>query len=439
MKTLQTSILLIVFISGLFAQSQPLKTRLDQKAEAIEQKVIEWRRDIHEHPELGNREFRTAEKVATHLRSLGMEVKTGVAHTGVVGLLKGGKPGPVVALRADMDALPITERTDVPFKSLVTTEFNGQSTGVMHACGHDAHVAILMGVAEVLAANKNELKGTVKFIFQPAEEGTPTGEDSGAKLMVKEGVLDSPRVDAIFGLHMSANTEVGTLIYRSGALMAASDNYSIKIKGKGSHGAYPWGGVDPMVTAAQVLIGLQTIVSRNVNLVKAPAVVTVGAIQGGNRVNIIPEEATLIGTIRTFSPETQQFVHHRIQEIATHIAQSAGATAEVSIQNQCPVTYNDPALTDQMLPVLETLAGKEKVKSNLLDTGAEDFSFFQEQVPGLYFYLGAMTKGKKREEVAGHHTADFYLDESGFLLGVKALSHLTVNYMEQWKGGAAVR
>ncbi|GAA4401080.1 M20 family metallopeptidase [Nibrella viscosa] len=419
--------------------AQPLKTRLNQQADAVESKVIAWRRDIHEHPELGNREFRTAGKVATHLRSLGIEVQTNVAHTGVVGLLKGGKPGPVVALRADMDALPITERTDVPFKSRATTEYNGQTTGVMHACGHDAHVAILMGVAEVLAANKKDLKGTVKFIFQPAEEGAPPGEEGGAKLMVQEGVLDNPKVDAIFGLHMAARSEVGSIGYRSGALQSAADIYAIKIKGKGSHGAYPWLGVDPVVTAAQVLMGLQTIVSRNINLTDAPAVVTVGAIQGGNRVNIIPEEATLIGSIRTFSQEAQQLVHRRIQEISTHIAESAGAKAEVNIENLCPATYNNPALTDQMLPTLEAVAGKENVKLIPLRTGSEDFSFYQQQVPGLFLFLGGMPKARKPEEVAAHHTADFYLDESGFLLGVKALCHLTVDYLEQWRGAAAGR
>ncbi|WP_460635616.1 amidohydrolase [Larkinella harenae] len=424
---------MLVSTAALYAQS-PLKSQINKTADGLEKKIVSWRRDIHQNPELGNREFQTSAKVAAHLQALGMDVKTNVAKTGVVGILKGGKPGPVVALRADMDALPVTERGDLPFKSKATTEYNGQQSGVMHACGHDSHVAIMMGVAEVLAGVKNELKGTVKFIFQPAEEGAPAGEEGGAQLMVKEGVLENPKVDAIFGLHINSQTEVGTIKYRPGATMAAVDFYSIKVKGKQTHGAAPWSGVDPIVTSSQIVMGLQTIVSRNLPITEYPAVVTVGAMHGGIRQNIIPEEVNMIGTIRSFTPEMQKTIHRRINEIATNVSESAGAKADVKIDVMYPVTYNDPALTDQMVPTLEAVAGKDKVHIRPLDTGAEDFSFFQQKVPGFFFFLGGMPKGKKLEEAAPHHTPDFFIDESGFGLGVKALCHLTVDYMDQWKG-----
>ncbi|WP_460914802.1 amidohydrolase [Spirosoma areae] len=419
-------------------QGATLNARMDKTAESLEKKVIAWRRDFHQHPELGNREFQTAAKIAAHLQSLGMEVKTGVGKTGVVGLLKGSKPGPVVALRADMDGLPVTERGELAFKSEVRTEFNGQQTGIMHACGHDTHVAMLMGAAEVLASVRSDLRGTVKFIFQPAEEGAPEGEEGGAYLMVKEGVLENPRVDAIFGLHINSQTEVGTIKYRPGATMAAVDKYAIKIKGKQTHGAAPWSGVDPIVTSAQVVMGLQTIVSRNVILTDNAAVVTVGALHSGIRQNIIPEEANMIGTIRTFSPEAQKLVHRRITEIATHIAESAGAKADVKIDIQYPVTYNDPKLTDQMAPTLEAVAGKNNVKLTPAQTGAEDFSFYQQKVPGFFYFLGGMSKGKKIEDAAPHHTPDFQIDESCFVLGMKSLCHLTTDYMEQASKGGAV-
>ena len=440
-QTLVTSSLVL---SGLvtqlaLGQVTTLNARMDKTAEGLEKKVVAWRRDFHQHPELGNREFQTAAKIAAHLQSLGMEVKTGVGKTGVVGLLKGGKPGPVVALRADMDGLPVTERVDLPFKSVEKTEYNGQQTGIMHACGHDTHVAMLMGAAEVLASVKNDLRGTVKFIFQPAEEGAPAGEEGGAYLMVKEGVLENPKVDAIFGLHINSQTEVGTIKYRPGATMAAVDQYAIKIKGRQAHGAAPWSSVDPIVTAAQVVMGLQTIVSRNLVLTDNPAVVTVGALHSGIRQNIIPEEANMIGTIRTFSPEAQQTVHRRINEIATNIAESAGAKAEVKIDIMYPVTYNDPKLTDQMAPSLEAVAGKGNVKLTTVQTGAEDFSFYQQKVPGFFYFLGGMSKGKKVEEVPSHHTPDFYIDESGFVLGMKTLCRLTTDYMEYANKGIAVK
>ncbi|GAB3492337.1 M20 family metallopeptidase [Spirosoma knui] len=416
---------------GVYGQTATLVSRMDKTAESLEKKVVAWRRDFHQHPELGNREFQTAAKIAAHLQSLGLEVKTGVGKTGVVGLLKGGKPGPVVALRADMDGLPVTERVDLPFKSEAKTEYNGQQTGIMHACGHDTHVAILMGVAETLTSVKSDLKGTVKFIFQPAEEGAPAGEEGGAYLMVKEGVLERPKVDAIFGLHINSLTEVGTIKYRPGATMAAVDQYAIKIKGKQTHGASPWSGVDPIVTASQVVMGLQTIVSRNLPITDHAAVVTVGAIHGGIRQNIIPEEVNMIGTIRSFNGDMQKTIHRRINEIATNIAESAGAKADVKIDVMYPVTYNDPKLTEQMVPTLEAVAGKNNVVITPAQTGAEDFSFYQQKVPGFFYFLGGMSKGKKVEDAAPHHTPDFQIDESCFVLGMKSLCHLTVDYMEQ--------
>jgi len=416
------------------AVGQTMSAQIDKKAESLEKKVVAWRRDIHEHPELGNREFQTAAKIAAHLQSLGIEVKTGVGKTGVVGLLKGGKPGPVVALRADMDGLPVTERVDLPFKSTVQTEYNGQKTGIMHACGHDTHVAMLMGAAEVLASMKADLPGTVKFIFQPAEEGAPTGEEGGAQLMVKEGVLENPKVDAIFGLHINSQTEVGKIGYRPGGTMAAVDQFAIKLHGKQTHGASPWSGVDPIVTAAQVIMGLQTIVSRNLPLTENAAVITVGAIHGGIRQNIIPEEVNMIGTIRSLDADMQKTMHRRIKEVAVNIAESAGAKADVDIDIMYPITYNDPKLTAQMLGTLETVAGNDNVRLIPAQTGAEDFSFYQQKVPGFFYFLGGMAKGKKRDDAAPHHTPDFQIDESCFVLGMKSLCHLTVNYMQQTKG-----
>ena len=421
---------LLTFSIFASAQNAALKAKIAQKAASLESKVITWRRDFHQNPELGNREFKTAEKIAAHLRSLGIEVQTGVGKTGVVGILKGGKPGPVVALRADIDALPVKERVDIPFASKAEGEYNGNIVPIMHACGHDTHIAILMGTAEILASIKNELKGTVKFIFQPAEEGPPEGEEGGAELMIKEGVLMNPKVDVIFGLHINAQTEVGKIKYRPKGTMAASDWFKIKIMGKQTHGAYPWLGIDPIVTASQIVMGLQTIVSRNVNITESAAVVSVGQINAGVRSNVIPEELTMNGTIRSLDSKVQQMVHSRIKQIATAIAESAGATADVTITNKTAITYNDPSLTEKMIPTLEAVAGKENVLLTPAVTGAEDFSFYQEKIPGLYFFLGGAPKGKPISETAPHHTPDFYIDESGFVLGMKAMSDLTIDYME---------
>ena len=431
-KFITSTILLLLLSTTSWGQNAvALKAKIAQKAETLEAKVVAWRRDFHQNPELGNREFKTAEKVAAHLKSLGIEVKTGVGKTGVVGILKGGKPGPVVALRADMDGLPVKERAEIPFASKAVGEYNGQPVSVMHACGHDTHVAILMGTAEILAGMQKDLKGTVKFIFQPAEEGAPEGEEGGAALMVKEGVLENPKVDVIFGLHINAQTEIGKIRYRPGGTMASSDWFKIKIKGKQTHGASPWQGVDPIVTASQVVMGLQTIVSRNAPLTESAAVVTVGQINGGVRSNIIPEEVNMNGTIRTLDPNVQDMIHARIAQIAANIAQSAGATADVKITKMCPITFNDVALTDKMVPTLEGVAGKENVSITPAATGAEDFAFYQQKVPGLFFFLGGAPKGKKESETAPHHTPDFYIDEGGFVLGMKSMASLVVDFMEK--------
>lgn len=426
---------LLLISASTFAQTISSNVRVSQAADKLETKVIEWRRDFHQHPELGNSEVRTAAIVAKHLQGLGIEVKTGVAKTGVVGILKGGKPGPVVALRADMDGLPVTERIQLPFTSKVKAQFNGQEVGVMHACGHDTHVAILMGVAEILSSMKSDLKGTVKFIFQPAEEGPPFGEEGGAELMVKEGVLQNPAVDAIFGLHIDAQTEVGKITYRPGGFMASVNDMKIIVKGTSAHGANPWDSVDPIVTAAQIINNLQTVVSRNLKLTENAGVVTIGAIHGGNRSNIIPEQVEMMGTIRALSADDEKMLIQRIKTIVTKTAESAGAVAEVTIpfSVRYPVTYNDLALTEKMLPSLRRSAGNEKVILVPAWTGAEDFSIFQEKVPGLFVFLGGMPKGKDPKTAASHHTPDFFIDESGLSLGVKALTNLTLDYLDMGK------
>ena len=415
-----------------FPKLNAQSNNLERNFKDIEQKVIDWRRDIHQNPELGNREFRTATLVAKHLRSLGMEVKTEVGVTGVVGVLKGGQPGPVVALRADMDALPVLERTPVSFASKATTFYEGKETAVMHACGHDSHVAILMGVAEILSGMQKELKGTVKFIFQPAEEGAPKGEEGGAELMVKEGALNNPKVDVIFGLHINAQVEVGKITYRPGGMFAGVGDMKITVKGKSSHGAEPWSSVDPIVVSAQIINNLQTIVSRNVNVTKNAAVVTIGAIHGGNRSNIIPEQVEMLGTVRTLSEADEKLVFERIRQIVTKTAEANGteATLELPYSSHYPVTFNNIALTAKMLPSLQKSTGAKNVVLVPAETGAEDFSFFANEVPGFYFYVGALPKGKDPETSAPHHTPEFYLDESGFITGVSAMVNLVVDYME---------
>lgn len=404
------------------------QTDLESDFNAIEPKVIEWRRHFHEHPELSNREFKTAEKIAEHLRSLGIEVQTGVAKTGVVGLLKGNHPGKVVALRADIDALPVTERNDLPFKSMVETEFMGTKTGVMHACGHDTHIAILMGVAEILSKHKDKINGTVKFIFQPAEEGPPPGEEGGAKLMIKEGVLENPKVDAIFGLHINSATPVGTIKYKPGGIMAAVERFVINVKGKQSHGSQPWLGVDPILISAKIIDGFQSIVSRELDLTEEAAVITVGKITSGVRFNIIPESAELIGTVRSLDADMKAKIIKRMTEMTETIAKAYGGEASIVFENFTSITYNDPDLTATMLPTLQKVAGNDYVVITKAVTGGEDFSYFQEVVPGLYFFLGGMTPGNT--EAFPHHTPDFVIDESGMLLGVKTMTQLAIDYLE---------
>lgn len=425
MKTSNQFIILGFLVSSLFLHSQINPADYDQ----VESKVIEWRHHIHQNPELSNREFKTAEYVAAHLKSLGIEVQTGIAHTGVVGILKGKKSGKVVALRADMDALPVVERNDLPYKSEVTSVFNGQETGVMHACGHDTHVAILMGVAEVLSKNRN-FPGTVKFIFQPAEEGPPPGEEGGAKLMVKEGVLENPKVDAIFGLHINSGTHVGKITYKPGGMMAASQRFVINVKGKQAHGSTPWQSVDPIVTSAQIINGLQTLISRESELTEEGAVISVGSIHSGIRFNIIPESLEMIGTIRTLDKDMKELIRKRMQEMVPVIAQAYRAEATVTIQDGADITFNNEALTEKMIPTLERVAGNENVYEINAITGAEDFSYFQNEVPGLFFFLGGTPLDMKESEAPSHHTPSFIVDDASMKLGVKALSNLAVDFLK---------
>jgi amidohydrolase len=437
MKKFVWFVIRFVYLVATPALAQPnttLQSKTDAEAKALEPKLIELRRHFHANPELSNREFKTSAKIVEHLKSLGLEVQYPVAKTGVVALLKGAKPGPVVALRADMDALPITERNGLPFASKVVTDFGGQQTGVMHACGHDAHMAILLIAAEILTKHKAELKGTIKFIFQPAEEGAPADEwPGGAELMVREGVLENPKVDAIFGLHVQSLLPSGQIAYRSGGLMASVDGVDIKVKGKGAHGATPWDSVDPIVVAAQIIQGLQTIVSRQTELTKAGAVITIGSMQAGVRRNIIPETATLEGTIRAFDDAMQKKIHEKIKVTAEKIAESAGATADVNIMVMYPATVNHEALTNKMVPSLVRAAGQQNVVITQPVTMAEDFSFYQREVPGFFFFLGAYPTQMNLTSQPAHHTADFMLDEAAMITGVKALVNLTLDFTENWK------
>ena len=420
--------LAVLVSSPLVAQSGRLDAAIDRGAAQVEGKVVDWRRDIHAHPELSNREVRTAQIVADHLRALGLEVRTGVAHNGVVGVLRGGRPGPVVALRADMDALPVTEEVDVPFASKVRATYNGQDVGVMHACGHDAHTAILMGVAEVLAGMRRDLPGTVKFIFQPAEEGVPAGEGGGAEMMIAEGALDDPKPGAIFGLHVFPYP-AGEIMYRAGAIMASADALRIVVRGRQTHGAQPWSGIDPIVVASQIVIGLQTITSRQVDITAAPAIVTIGAMNGGVRNNIIPDSVVMIGTIRAFDAAMRRDIWMRVRRTAESIAQSAGAAAVVTIDSGPPVTYNDPALTERMAPTLRRVAGLGKVGISEAKTTAEDFSRYQEKIPGVFFFLGITPPGTDPKTAAPNHSPRFFVDEAALPVGVRALAHLAVDYL----------
>ncbi len=393
------------------------------------QQIIEWRRWFHQNPELSNREFNTAEYIARELSNMGLDVETGIAKTGVVAILQGGKPGKTVALRADMDALPVREETGLSFASTVETEFGGKTVGVMHACGHDAHMAILLGVAKTLSAMRDQIPGKVLFIFQPAEEGAPVGEEGGAELMLREGLFEKHKPEAIFGLHVGLNMPYGTIALRRGPMMAAVDTLTINVKGRQTHGARPWGGVDPIVTSAQIINGLQTIVSRQVNITKAPAIVTIGKITGGIRHNIIPDEVELWGTIRSFDPQMREQIHAQVKRIAENIAASAGATATVEIDTGYPVTVNDSDLYDQMMPTLVKVSGEREIFTPSLVTGAEDFSFFANEIPGIYFYLGAVAEGQDPLTAPSNHSPMFDVDESVLEIGTRALSHLAIDYL----------
>lgn len=408
--------------------SNPLAGEVDRLATELNSQVVTWRRDFHKNPELGNREVRTSKVIADELRKLGYEVTTNVATTGVVGVLRGAKPGPVVALRSDMDALPVTEQVDLPFKSTAKAQWNGAEVGVMHACGHDNHMAILLGTATALARMKDRLPGTVKVIFQPAEEGLPPGEVGGAEQMLKENVFENPKVDAVFGLHVFA-FPAGEIRYRPGAMMASQDNFIIRVKGRQTHGAIPWGGVDPIVIGSQIVMALQTIISRSVNITEAPAVVTVGRFTGGNRANIVPDQVELEGTIRAFDENVRKDIQARLRNIATNIAEGAGATAEVSIQNGYPVTRNDPALTERMLPTLRRVAGEANLKLASLTGTAEDFSYFEQRVPGMFVFLGVTPRDQDYTKAAQNHSPLFFADESALPVGVRVMTNLALDYL----------
>ena len=427
MKRMLAAMLAIFSLTNA-ALAVDLSKEIEAATAKVMSKVVDWRRHVHQYPELGNSEIKTAKFVEDHLRKLGLEVRTGIAKTGVVGILKGAQPGPVIGLRADMDGLPVTERNALPFASKEKAVFNGQNVGVMHACGHDTHVAMLMGAAEVLAGMKDKIKGTVVFIFQPAEEGPPAGEEGGAALMVKEGVMNSPKIDAIFGIHINSQTEIGKIRYKSGAAMAASDWFSIKVKGKQTHGSQPWSGIDPIAVATQIYTGLQMIVARSSELTKAPVVITVGRINGGVRENIIPEEMTMAGTIRTLDAAMQKDTHEKIRLTATKIAESMGASVEVTIENKALLTYNTPDLVKKMVPSLEKAAGIGNVLESEWTTGAEDFSSFGEKAPSFYFFVGGMPKGKNPKEAAPHHTPDFFIDDSRLDVGVKAFCNIVFDF-----------
>ena len=422
--------LLCSFVLFQLCSAAQLKQRISASIDKLEPKCIAWREQLHANPELGNREFKTAQLIADHLRSLNMDVTEKVGKTGVVGILKGGKPGPCIALRADMDALPVTERADIPYASRVRTQYRGEEVGVMHACGHDTHVAMLMSVAEVLAGIRQELKGTIKFIFQPAEEGAPEGEEGGAKLMVKEGVMENPKVDAVFGLHIEAAIEEGTIEWKSGSFMAAADFFTIHVKGKASHGSQPWLGVDPITASAQIINGLQTIVSRQSDLTKAPVVITVGKIQGGVRNNIIPEEVTMLGTIRTLDSGMQRQVHQDFRHTIKTIGEATGVQTNVELNTPTLVTYNDPTLVKRMLPSLENTLGAANVRQRNWVTGAEDFSFYGTKAPAFFFYLGGMPKGNDPMNAPPHHTAEFFVTNSSMKTGVKAFCGLVTDYLQ---------
>lgn len=412
------------------------RAKVQELDAGVEPKIIAWRRDIHEHPELSNRETRTAKLVAEQLKRLGLEVQTGVAHTGVVGFLKGGRPGPTVAIRADMDALPVTEKTDVPFKSHATATYRGETVGVMHACGHDSHTAMLMGIAQILTGVRESLPGNVLFIFQPAEEGAPAGEEGGAGLMLKEGLFDKYHPDVIFGMHVWSGQRVGDIGYRSGPVMAAVDSFSIIVKGRQSHGSRPWQSVDPIVTSSQIVNALQTVVSRNIDLTESPAVVSVGAIKGGVRYNIIPDHVEMLGTIRTFTAEQRAIILAHMKQIIENTAAANGATAEFVVEpGSSPVLFNDPALTKQILPSLQKVVGAEHVQESTLVTASEDYSLFAQKIPSVFFFIGVTPPDQDPLKAPSNHSDYFFLDERGIPVGVHAMTQVVLDYLDSKSAG----
>ena len=407
------------------------RAKVDALSASVEPKVIAWRRDIHEHPELSNRETRTAKLVADQLKRLGLEVQTGIAHTGVVGFLKGGRPGPTVAIRADMDALPVTEKTDVPFKSHATATFRGETVGVMHACGHDSHTAVLLGIAQIFAGVRESLPGNILFVFQPAEEGPPAGEEGGAELMLKEGLFDKYHPDVIFGMHVWAGVRVGEIAYRAGPVMAAVDSFNIQVKGRQAHGSQPWKSVDPIVASAQIVNALQTVVSRDVDITENPAVVTVGAIKGGIRYNIIPDHVEMLGTLRTFAPEQRQAILDHMKRIIENTAAANGATAQLTVEpGSSPVLFNDPALTKQILPTLQRVVGADHVKETRVITASEDYSFFAQKIPSVFFFVGITPADQDPQQAPSNHSDFFYVDERGIPVGMHAMTQVVLDYLE---------
>lgn len=428
---IKKSFLALSFLLSLFLNGQDFDAVIAEMAVEHEAEIIELRHWFHQNAELSNREFKTAEKISEALIKIGLEPKTGIAKTGVVAVLKGGKPGPVVALRADIDGLPVKERADLPWKSNMVGEYNGEKVPVMHACGHDTHTAMLLGVAKILYTIKDDIPGSIKFIFQPAEEGAPAGEEGGAELMVKEGVLKNPEVAAIFGLHIWSQFPAGKVYLRPKGIMAAVNEFRIDLEGVQTHGSTPWTGIDPIVTAAQIVNNIQTIVSRSLPLTEAGAVVTIGSIHGGVRSNIIPESLYMLGTIRTLDEAMKATVLRRLEEIVYNTAKANNAKAKITYQVSYPITYNDPGLYENMLPSLKRINGPENVHFMNAITGAEDFSFFQKEVPGLYFFIGGAQKGTDPKKAAPHHTPDFYVDDSAMLTGVKSMTTLALDYLSK--------
>ena len=423
-----------LFIAALPMQPLAAQTRPEVEAavKRLQADVRAWRRDFHQYPELSNREQRTAAKVAEHLRKLGLKPQTGIAHHGVVAIIEGGRPGPKIALRADMDALPVTEQVDLPFASKVTTEFNGQATGVMHACGHDAHTAILLGVADALVAMKAQLPGQVMLIFQPAEEGPPPPEEGGAPLMLKEGLFKDFKPEAVFGLHVFSTLPAGMIGYRKGPFMAASDFFSVQVTGRQTHGSRPWGGIDPIVASASVIDNLQSVVSRRTDIAALPAVLTIGSIHGGIRNNIIPDDVKMLGTLRTFDDGQRRRIVDDMRNVIESVAHAHGAKGKLEIGEAPanPVTYNDPALTTRALPSLQAVAGADKVVEMPLITGAEDFSWYAKEVPSLFFFVGATAPGIDPLTAPSNHSPLFNLDESALDLGLRAMLQASLDYLD---------